>query len=65
MSPIGYDDWHLGLTKSNDKTLTAADFYAFRSQVRLNDFNKVFKMRKLTQQYAADQWAKIEASRLE
>ena len=37
MFPTGCDGWHLSLTKSNNKT--AADFYAFRFQVRLNDFN--------------------------
>lgn len=65
MFPTGCDGWRLGLTKSNNKTLTAADFYAFRLQVRLNDYNIIFKMQKLMQQYAVDQWAKIEASRLE
>ena len=30
-----------------------------------NDLNIVFKLRKLTQQYVVDQWAKIEDSRLE
>ena len=65
MFPTGCDGWHLGVTKSNNKTLTAADFYAFRFQIRLHNFNTVFKIRKLTQQYAVDQWAKTEASRLE
>ena len=65
MLPTGCDAWHLGLTKSNNKTLAAVDFYAFRFQVRLNDFNTVFKMRKLAQQYAVDQWAKKEVSLLE
>ena len=39
--PSGCDGWHLGLTKSNNKTHTAVDFYVFRFQVRLNDFNIV------------------------
>ena len=60
----GCDGWHLGLTKSNNKTLTTADLYAFSFQVKINDFNVVFKMRKLTQQYVVDQWAKIEAGHL-
>ena len=65
MFPTGCDDLHLGVTKPNNKPLTAANFYAFRFQVRLNYLNIVFKIRRLTQQYVVDQWAKKEANRLQ
>lgn len=65
MFPTGCDGWKLGLSKTDKKTLTAADFYCFRLQIRANNFNIIFRLRKLLQQYAVDQWAKIEASRLE
>ena len=55
--------WHLGLKKTDHKTLTGADFYKSRLQIRNNDFNIMFRVKKLTQQYAVDQWAKIEAGR--
>ena len=64
MFPYGCDGWHLNMKKSNNKTLSAADFYCFRLQVRADNFNIIMKMRKLMQQYAVDQWAKIESSRL-
>jgi len=65
MFPFGCDGWHLGLTRTDNKTLTAADFYSYRLQIRQEDFNIIFKLQKLMQQYAVDQWAKIEGSRLD
>ena len=35
----GCDGWHLGLKKTDNKTLTAADFYKSRLQIRNYDFN--------------------------
>ena len=63
--PTGCDEWHLGVQKTDNKTLTAADFYKSRLQIRNNDFNNMFRVKKLAQQYAVDQWAKIEAGRLD
>ena len=65
MFPTGCDGWRLGMTKTDNRTLTAADFYAHRLQIRNGDFNIIFRLRKLMQQYAVDQWAKIEGSRLD
>ena len=48
------DGWHLGLKKTDHKTLIAADFYNSRLQIRNNDFNIMFHVKKLTQQYAVD-----------
>ncbi|GFR99175.1 ATP-dependent DNA helicase PIF1 [Elysia marginata] len=61
----GCDGWHLGLNRTDNKKLTAADFYKSRLQIRLEDFNIVFKGKKLNQQYVVDQWAKVEAGRLD
>ena len=65
MFPSGCDGWRLDMKKTDNRTLTATDFYCFRLQVRSDDFNLIFKLRKMMQQYAVDQWAKIEGSRLE
>ena len=61
--PTGCDEWHRGLKKTDNKTMTGADFYKSRLQDRNNDFSIIFRVKKLTQQYAVDQWAKIEAGR--
>ncbi|GFS08741.1 ATP-dependent DNA helicase PIF1 [Elysia marginata] len=65
MFSTGCDDWHLGLNRTDNNKLTAADFYKSRLQIRHEDFNIVSKGKKLTQQYAVDQWAKVEAGRLD
>ncbi|GFR67594.1 ATP-dependent DNA helicase PIF1 [Elysia marginata] len=65
MFPTGCDGWHLGLIRTDNKKLIAADFYKSRLQIRHEDFNIIFKGKKLTQQYAVDQWAKVEAGRLD
>ena len=68
--PLGEDGWNWYLRRQNtggkrDK-LTDADFYAYRMQVRGNgDFNIITRARRLFQMYLIDQWAKIEAHRLE
>ena len=49
--------------KTDHKTLIAADFYLSRLQIRNNDFKIMSSEKKLTQQYAVDQWGKIEAVR--
>ncbi|GFS21244.1 hypothetical protein ElyMa_003333700 [Elysia marginata] len=61
----GCDGWHLGLNRTDNKKLTAADFYKSRRQIRHEDFNIVFKGKKLSQQYAVDQRVKVEAERLD
>ena len=63
--PTGCDGWHLGLKKTDNKTSTAADFYKSGLQIRNNDFNIMFCVKKLAQQYAVDQWATIEAGHLD
>ncbi|XP_074649050.1 uncharacterized protein LOC141904363 [Tubulanus polymorphus] len=63
--PYGTDGWQLGLKTTDNKTLTALDFYSYRLHVRKNDSNILMKSRRLLQQYAVDQWAKIEMSRLQ
>jgi hypothetical protein len=63
--PHGTDGWYLGLKKSDNRTLTALDFYSYRLQVRKEDYNHIMKSRRLMQQYAVDQWAKIESSRMD
>ncbi|GFR72290.1 ATP-dependent DNA helicase PIF1 [Elysia marginata] len=65
MFPTGCDGWHLGLNKTDNKKQTAAGFYKSRLQIHHEDFNIVFKEKKLTQQYAVDQWVKVEAGRLD
>ncbi|GFR93912.1 ATP-dependent DNA helicase PIF1 [Elysia marginata] len=65
MFPTGCDGWHLGLNRTDNKKLTAAELYKSRLQIRHEDFNIVFKGKKLTQQYAVDQWAKVEAGCLD
>ena len=63
--PYGEDGWQLGLKKSNNRTLTASDFYCYRLQVRDGDFNLLMKSRRLMQQYAVDEWARIEFCRMQ
>ena len=63
--PEGTDGWQLGLKRTDNRTLSALDFYSHRLQVRHNDFNIIMKSRRLMQQYAVDQWAKIESSRMQ
>ena len=64
MFPKGDDGFQLGMKRSDNRTLTASDFYCYRMQVR-DDWNSVMKYRRLTQQYVCDMWAKIEGSRLD
>lgn len=53
------------MTKTDNKTLTAADFYGFRLLIRARDYNIVMKLKKLTQKYTVDQWVKVEGGRLD
>jgi hypothetical protein len=64
MFPFGTDGFQLGLRKSNGRTLTPSNFYSYRLQIRKDDYNSIMKLRRLLQQYAVDQWAKIELSRM-
>ena len=63
--PRGEDGVQLGLQRANNKTLTALDYYAYRLQVRENEWNVIMKSRRLLQQYAVDMWSKIEGGRLD
>ncbi|XP_074645863.1 uncharacterized protein LOC141902122 [Tubulanus polymorphus] len=62
--PFGTDGWQLGLKTTENKTLTALDYYSYRLHVRKDDFNILMRGRRLFQQYAIDQWAKIKMARL-
>lgn len=61
--PFSGDGWQLGLMKTNNRTLTASDVYCYRLQVGDGDFNLLMKCRRLMQQYAVDEWARIEFCR--
>ena len=63
--PFGEDGWQLGLKRTNNRTLTASDFYCYRLQVRDGEFNLLMKSRRLMQQYAVDEWARIEFCRMQ
>ena len=63
--PYGNDGFQLGLRKTNNRTLTALDYYSYRLQSREGEWNTIMKSRRLMQQYAVDQFAKIEGSRLD
>ena len=63
--PSGCDGWHLGLKKTDNKTLTAADFYKSRLQIRGNDFNIMFRVKKSGTAIRSRPIGKIEAGRLD
>ena len=63
--PYGTEGWQRGLLSSKGKTLTQVDFYSYRLQVREGEHNTLMRSRRLLQQYAVDQWAKVQLSRLE
>ena len=44
--------------------VTPASYYRYRLQIRSNDTNHIMRSRRLTQQYATDAFAKVEAERL-
>ncbi|CAI9721532.1 Hypothetical predicted protein [Octopus vulgaris] len=63
--PYEEDGWNVFL-KDNDqsKNITECDFYSNQLQVRKDKFNGIMKSRRLMQQYAVDQYAKVEQDRL-
>ena len=66
----GEDGWTRWLERSargkyKGGKLTERDFYAYRLQVRPNDFNLPLRGGRLTQMYMVDMWAKVEAHILE
>ena len=63
--PFGTDGWQRGLLNSKGKTLTQVAYYSYRLQCRNGEHNCLMKSRRLLQQYAVDQWAKVQLSRLE
>ena len=65
MFPTGVQGYELGMRRTDNKTLTALDFYSYRLQERRNEWNIVMKCRRLTQQYAVDMWSKIVGARLD
>jgi len=62
--PFGTDGYHLDLCTSAKKRITPSDFYRHMLQVRQDSDNYLMRSRRLLQQYACDQFAKIEGERL-
>ena len=63
--PFGTEGWKRDLFSDRGFKISQVDFYSFRLQVRADDDNLLMKSRRLLQQYAVDQWAKVQLSRLE
>jgi len=64
--PFGTDGFHLHLKQSpnSSKNISPSEFYRFHLQVRKNHGNHLLKSKRLMQQYACDQFAKVESQRL-
>ncbi|XP_014673789.1 PREDICTED: uncharacterized protein LOC106814041 [Priapulus caudatus] len=57
--------YHLHIPHSKGpRNVTPVEYYRFVLQVRADDGNFIMKSRRLLQQYACDQYAKIESERL-
>ena len=52
------------ILKTNNKKVTAMEFYRYHLQVREDSFNTLHRACRLGQEYLCDQYSKIEASRL-
>ena len=63
MLPFGQDGFQPGL-KMGSSHVSVNQFYAFHIHVRKNDFNIILRCHKLSQQYMADMYAKVERGRL-
>ena len=65
MLPYGQDGFQTGLKTANKKqTISVNQFYSYHLQVRHKSFNILLRCRRLSQQYIADQYAKVERSRM-
>ena len=63
--PSGTDGYTINIPHVNGHGhLSPAEYYRYRLQIRCNDSNLIMKSRRLTQQYATDAFAKVEAQRL-
>ncbi|XP_072013683.1 uncharacterized protein [Amphiura filiformis] len=63
--PDGTDGYHLHIPHSTgSRNVTPAEFYRYILQVREDSENYIMRSRRLLQQYACDQYAKIEGERL-
>ena len=62
--PFGSDGFHLDIINARDKKVTPSEFYRYVLQIRYQSGNFILKSKRLAQQYACDQFAKIEGERL-
>ena len=62
--PYGQDGFQPGLSLDDKNRISVNQFYAFHIQVRKDNFNIVLRCHKLSQQYLADMYAKVERGRL-
>ena len=63
MLPFGQYGFQPGL-KMGSGHVSVNQFYAFHIQVRKIDFNIILRCHKLSQQYMADMYVKVERGRL-
>jgi hypothetical protein len=63
--PFGTEGWKRDLYTARGFKVSPVDFYSYRLQVRDSGHNTLMKSRRLLQQYAVDQWAKVQLCRLE
>ena len=63
--PFGTEGWRRDLYTERGVKISPVDFYSYRLQVRQGEHNTLMKSRRLLQQYAVDQWAKVQLCRLE
>ena len=63
--PYGFDGYHRGIPHAiGARNMTPVEFYRYMLQIRAGHDNYIMKSRRLTQQYACDQYSKIEGERL-
>ncbi len=64
--PYGTDGFHLHIPHAapSKKFMSPAEFYRYHLQIRQDHGNFLMKSRRLMQQYACDQFAKVESQRL-
>lgn len=63
--PLGDNGYHLNIPHSRgSRNVTPVEYYRYLLQVKSNDENFIMKSRRLLQQFACDQYAKVENERL-
>ena len=63
--PLGTDGFHLKIKHARgQKHVSAVEFYSYHLQVRQGGGNFLMKSRRLMQQYACDQFCKVQGLRL-